>query len=153
MANLKNIMTRAWEIAKEAVVNYGGKAVEYIAGAMKMAWAETKVAVDPKIIRELEVKGAKRWSKGSHDRLYLNRAGNYLANIKVEYNKKGKWQNPTLDGEYLSNRGYGKVTNQIYNAYIDLKTGILELYVNYNDDAELAERVILSNLAKLAKEY
>ena len=150
MTNLKNIMTRAWEIAREAVANFGGKVVEYIAEAMKMAWAETRSAVDENVVNSLIARGAKRWSKGGHDRLYLNRAGNDLANIKLEYNKKGKWQNPTLDGEYLSNRGYGKVSNQIYNAYIDLKTGILELDVNYNDDARLAEVVILSNLAKLA---
>ena len=150
MTNLKNIMTRAWEIAREAVANFGGKVREYIAEAMKMAWAETRSAVDENVVNSLIARGAKRWSKGGHDRLYLNRAGNDLANIKLEYNKKGKWQNPTLDGEYLSNRGYGKVSNQIYNAYIDLKTGILELDVNYNDDARLAEVVILSNLAKLA---
>lgn len=35
----KEIMTKAWKIAKEAVKKFGGKAIEYIAEAMKMAWA------------------------------------------------------------------------------------------------------------------
>lgn len=38
----KEIMKNAWEIAKEAVKNFGGKAIEYIAEAMKMAWAAAK---------------------------------------------------------------------------------------------------------------
>lgn len=38
----KEVMTKAWEIAKNAVKKFGGKAIEYIAGAMKMAWATAK---------------------------------------------------------------------------------------------------------------
>ena len=38
----KEVMTKAWEIAKEAVKKFGGKAIEYIAEAMKMAWADAK---------------------------------------------------------------------------------------------------------------
>lgn len=38
----KEVMTNAWEIAKGAVKKFGGKAVEYIAEAMKMAWAAIK---------------------------------------------------------------------------------------------------------------
>lgn len=39
---MKNVMTRAWEIAREAVVNFGGRAIEYIAESLRMAWTETK---------------------------------------------------------------------------------------------------------------
>lgn len=38
----KEIMTKAWKIAKEAVKTFGGKAIEYIAEAMKMVWAAAK---------------------------------------------------------------------------------------------------------------
>ena len=38
----KELMKNAWEIAKEAAKKFGGKAIEYIAGAMKMAWAVAK---------------------------------------------------------------------------------------------------------------
>ncbi len=39
---MKNIMTRAWEIAREAVKNFGGKIKEFFGGALKMAWEESK---------------------------------------------------------------------------------------------------------------
>lgn len=39
---MKNVMTRAWEIAKEGAAKFGGKAVEYLAEALRMAWAEMK---------------------------------------------------------------------------------------------------------------
>lgn len=40
---MKNeVMKNAWGIAKNAAKKFGGKAIEYIAGAMKMAWAAVK---------------------------------------------------------------------------------------------------------------
>ena len=36
------VMSLAWKIAKEAVKKFGGKAIEYIAEAMKMAWSDAK---------------------------------------------------------------------------------------------------------------
>lgn len=39
---MRNVMIRAWEIAREGAEKFGGKAVEYIAAALKMAWAEIK---------------------------------------------------------------------------------------------------------------
>ena len=39
---MKNVMIKAWEIAKAAVIEFGGSSKEYIAEAMKMAWAEFK---------------------------------------------------------------------------------------------------------------
>ncbi|POD46302.1 hypothetical protein BKM15_26025 [Pseudomonas syringae pv. syringae] len=39
---MKNVMTRAWEIAKEGVAKFGGKVKEYFAISLKMAWAEHK---------------------------------------------------------------------------------------------------------------
>ena len=37
---MKNVMIRAWEIAKDGVAKFGGKVKEYFAEALKMAWAE-----------------------------------------------------------------------------------------------------------------
>ena len=39
---MKNVMVRAWEIAKEAVAKFGGKVKEYFAQALTMAWAESR---------------------------------------------------------------------------------------------------------------
>lgn len=36
----KAVMTRAWEVAKEAQAKFGGKASQYLSGALKSAWAE-----------------------------------------------------------------------------------------------------------------
>lgn len=42
---MKKVMVRAWEIAKAAATVHGGKAFEYIAEALKMAWVEIKGGV------------------------------------------------------------------------------------------------------------
>lgn len=39
---MKNVMSRAWEIAREAVKTFGGSVKSYIAEALRMAWAEVK---------------------------------------------------------------------------------------------------------------
>lgn len=46
-------MKNAWEIARNAANKFGGKAVEYIAGAMKQAWAIAKGNVVSESVREL----------------------------------------------------------------------------------------------------
>lgn len=38
----KEVMITAWEIARTAVVKYGGKVVEYLSESLKMAWAKIK---------------------------------------------------------------------------------------------------------------
>ena len=43
-------MKRAWEIAKEAVVKFGGKAIEYIAESLKIAWSEFKNAPTVEVV-------------------------------------------------------------------------------------------------------
>lgn len=42
---MKEVMIRAWEIARMGAQVHGGKAIEYIAEALKMAWAEFKKGV------------------------------------------------------------------------------------------------------------
>lgn len=54
---MKNVMTRAWEIAKEGVKKFGGKVKEYFAQALVMAWAEVKNAAQT---FEIEVPGNDR---------------------------------------------------------------------------------------------
>ncbi len=40
---MKNIMTRAWEIARDGQNKFGGKVSEYLSQALKMAWADNSV--------------------------------------------------------------------------------------------------------------
>ena len=39
---MKNVMTRAWEIAKQGQKKFGGKVKEYFSSALKLAWKEVK---------------------------------------------------------------------------------------------------------------
>jgi len=39
---MKNIMTRAWEIAREGQEKFGGKVSEYLSESLKSAWIESK---------------------------------------------------------------------------------------------------------------
>ena len=68
---MKTIMTNAWKIAREAAKKFGGKAIEYISGALKMAWKMAK-GLSEKQIKVLESKGYNHWTTDDHDRLYLN---------------------------------------------------------------------------------
>lgn len=70
---MKEVMCKAWEIAKNAAKKFGGRAIEYIGGALKMAWEMAK-GLTEKQIKALESKGYNRWTTddGERDRLYLN---------------------------------------------------------------------------------
>ncbi|WPK12218.1 hypothetical protein R6U77_00595 [Lysinibacillus louembei] len=39
---MKNVMIRAWEIAKEGAAKFGGKVREYFSESLKQAWSEFK---------------------------------------------------------------------------------------------------------------
>jgi hypothetical protein len=42
---MKNVMKRAWEIARQGVKKFGGKVKEYFAEALRIAWKEFKKGV------------------------------------------------------------------------------------------------------------
>ena len=42
---MKNVMTRAWEIAKDGAAKFGGSVKEYFAQALVIAWSEIKKGV------------------------------------------------------------------------------------------------------------
>lgn len=147
MTNLKNIMTRAWEIAREAVVNYGGKAIEYIAEAMKMAWAEVKEV--RYTVEDLIAMGAKRWQKAGYDRLYLNNAGIKLAGLEISRYNTGNISLAKLNGEKVSNTKGSRMASIVERAFIDLTTGKLNCTQSSDDDVQEAV-VALENNLKLA---
>lgn len=43
---MKNVMVRAWEIARTAVIKFGGKVKEYFSQALTIAWKEAKNVVE-----------------------------------------------------------------------------------------------------------
>lgn len=75
--DMKNVMVRAWEIAREGAARFGGKAVEYIAVALKMAWAEVKKGSKKVTVRTtMGSKHHKSWVArivGTHVRWGLDR--------------------------------------------------------------------------------
>lgn len=81
---MKNVMIRAWEIAKEGQKKFGGKVSEYLSEAMKMAWEIEKEQVTltvkktmNEIAEELQSKlnGVKInvWENYGKRRIYVNK--------------------------------------------------------------------------------
>src|SRR5690625_3706660 len=48
---MRQIMKRAWEIAREGQAKFGGKVSEYISEALKIAWSEYKTK---KVVLEMD---------------------------------------------------------------------------------------------------
>lgn len=76
---MKNVMKRAWEIAKQGQKNFGGKVSEYFAEALKMAWIEAKAPKAPKTVKLTTTSGSKKHKSwvaqitGTHPKWKLNR--------------------------------------------------------------------------------
>ena len=110
----KEIMKKAWEIAREGQKAFGGKVSEYFAESLKMAWDQAKNTVS---VESLEKKGFNRWTKGNMDRLYFNieRSGH----MEVDHYKTGNISHAAIDGEEISHRFAGQILS--VKCFIDLK--------------------------------
>lgn len=53
------VMVNAWQIAKEGAVKFGGKAVQYIAGALRQAWATAKAILSTPLVEANAMKISK----------------------------------------------------------------------------------------------
>ena len=113
---MKQIMKKAWEIAKEAAKKFGGRAVEYIAEALRMAWAESRKPADiTERIEELTRLGFNRWQKNGMDRMYINAS---TLGLSCTYYKTGNISSAEFNGKSISNSmAYGLKTSK---TYIDL---------------------------------
>ena len=99
---MKKVMEKAWRIAKEAAEKFGGRAIEYIAMALKEAWKEIK-AMGKDImdrIPELESMGFHRWQKNGMDRMYINASD---LGLTCWYYKSGNISSAEFNGEIISN--------------------------------------------------
>lgn len=121
---MKNVMKRAWEIARNAVKRFGYTAKSYIKMALVMAWKEYKEMKNQIVkpiserIDELEALGFKRWQKGQFDRLYIN--ADQLG-LECKYYKTGNIKAAMFNGEEISNsEGYRM---KAAKTYIDVTTG------------------------------
>lgn len=100
-------------------------------------------------IRNLIEKGASRWTKGDHDRLYLNGAAKEIVGLETEHYKSGSISSATLKGESISNSRAGKISDIICSAYIDLTTG--KLYGRVRGESMDLLRAALEDLIESEK--
>lgn len=139
---MKDIMRRAWAIARAAATIYGGKPVEYMrGGALKMAWAEAggKPATKEQLIAALEAKGFRRWQKGRYDRLYINA---WELGLACKYSKRGYEQDSAFQGASISNREARRM--KAAKTYIDITKDVNEWMVVSDNDLlqEAAEQIM-----------
>jgi hypothetical protein len=99
---MKNVMTRAWEIAREGQKRFGGNVKEYFAQALRLAWAEVKA---PKKV-EVELKGSTK------------RVKTWLAEIV------GKHPQYVFDRDFLEPDDFDKWGDKLFY----LNDGLYELY-------------------------
>ena len=114
---MKKVMMKAWEIAKKAAGKFGGRAIEYIALALREAWREIKTMISDitERIEELEKMGFKRWQKNGMDRMYINASA---LGLTCTYYKTGNISRAWLNGEDISNSMAYKMKGA--KTYIDL---------------------------------
>lgn len=111
---MKKVMMRAWEIAREAVANYGGSAVEYMSEALRQAWAEGRKAV---VETSAGSRNHKSWVAritGKHERFGLDRK---FVDAAVE----GRMYN-----EYILDAGIYEVSNGGNRYFIRVAAGQIE---------------------------
>lgn len=88
-----------------------------------------------KMIAKLESKGARRWSKGSADRLYFRAT---MLGLELAYYKTGNIRDASFRGRGLSNSEGGRY--KAASTYVDLKTG--EVVSDYDCLADAARELI-----------
>ena len=98
--NKHNIMTQAWNLAREGAKKFGGKVREYFASALRMAWEATRKPVD--VVAALIALGGKEWTKGTNNRIYFNSPKQFSS---LQIVRDGlAFVSATLAGEEISKR-------------------------------------------------
>lgn len=104
-----NVMARAWEIARESASYWGGKASDYISGAVQTAWDEKK-------------------GKAVRDEFKANWNRTYNAFMNYIVDRYNYW--------YDNGNRHGKGAKAVYSAYAKM-VDILERFRQRNKDYEL----------------
>lgn len=82
------------------------------------------------MIKKLEAKGFKRWTKGEHDRLYANVED---FGLELRHYNSGNISGATLNGEKISN-SYGAEIKRNTSIYLNVNDGELYLTDRANDE-------------------
>lgn len=136
----KQIMKRAWEIAKEGQKKFGGKVKEYFAIALKFAWKEVKAA---------EAGTAKAQLKGTPKQVAWAEAirQNVISYIEICFEKGLEWYE-AREGEneriaQTKKEGieqFKEIKNMLYNQS-DAEYWIDEWQANYKNDWKISEGI------------
>ncbi len=107
---LKKVMNRAWAIARKGYNQMGGKVTDYLAEAMKIAWAYyKKVKSDEALKARIKQALKDKWEENPTEMAYKN--GSFSTYVKIFFNSKIAFNglNETQKIKYseqLTARGY-----------------------------------------------
>lgn len=108
---MRNVMTRAWEIARKGQENFGGGIKQYFAEALRMAWAETKTAT-------IEISGGSRNHKswvaeitGTHPKWKFDRK--FIVEIEDDYR----------NNTYVLNNGIYNICDAGEQSFVEIING------------------------------
>jgi Streptococcus thermophilus bacteriophage Gp111 protein len=93
--NTKQIMIRAWELAREGVAAFGGRVRQYLAAALRMAWAEGRAIATTAAVK------ARKFFDVFNNRRYGTPWGAVvaLAGGKPEYDFRGTYTGNGRNGD------------------------------------------------------
>lgn len=148
---MKNVMVRAWEIAKKGQEKFGGKVSEYFAEALKMAWAEVKQDSKPEFTGSpKQIKWANNVYPGVIKMLdelvaeveeYAKRKSEATQNAFNKYVElANKMKQETKAGFWIDRFGYAKTHNDV--AYC------VNQYVLENEEENLLIETIADRIGR-----
>ena len=123
----KQVMVRAWSLAKEAVKKFGGRAVDFFRSALTIAWEEIKNGVFVEVRTDRAAQLAKSLNvtlKLAERLVEVEKAFQEYWNEEEEL-KFNVWRNCRV---YITCPWYSKYQNKKGN-YVDMET--LELHAGY----------------------
>jgi len=114
---MRNVMKRAWVIAKAAVVKFCGKVREYFAAALRQAWSEARA---PKTV-EIEIPADTRKC-----RTYVAR----ITGTHPVYKLNREFLNQDDDGQY------GEKVFHLTEGYYEINNGRRKILVKISNGTE-----------------
>ena len=153
---MRNVMTKAWEIARKGVEKFGGKAIEYISEALRIAWALVKKGGN----KMVEMKGSEKQIKWAND-VYpkaIEVIGEVLEDMEEWANKKRgrsmafpayvkffeEMKNIDDAGFWIENFGY----SELYHDFVDG----FNRYVNKRKEESNLEKPIYHRIDRIMSE-
>ena len=153
---MRNVMTKAWEIARKGVEKFGGKAIEYISESLRIAWALVKKGGN----KMVEMKGSEKQIKWAND-VYpkaIEVIGEVIEDMKEWASKKRgrsmafpayveffeEMKNIDDAGFWIENFGY----SELYHDFVDG----FNRYVNKRKEESNLEKPVYHRIDRIMSE-